>query len=206
MWNALAVCNGFNIEGKMKQTIKNKNLFCLPWAQTILGTLLDGKPNFMALGWLTRVNYDPPMLGICVNKNNVSHAAILDTGEFSINVPCEEMIAVTDYVGIVSGKKVDKSDLFETFKGELKSAPMIHECPLSIECTLEKTIELPTNFLFIGIIQNIYSEEEYLTDGKPDYEKIRPFLLTMPDNNFWGIGESIGKAWSDGVKIKHERS
>jgi len=40
-----------------------KNLFCLPWTQTILGTHLEGRVNFMALDWLTRVNYKPPMLG-----------------------------------------------------------------------------------------------------------------------------------------------
>jgi hypothetical protein len=43
---------------------------------------------------------------------------------------------------------------------------------------------------------NIYSEETYLTDGRPDYEKIKPFLLTMPDNTFWSLGDPIGKAWN----------
>jgi hypothetical protein len=36
----------------------DKSLFCLPWTQTILGTHLDGKVNFMALDWLTRVNLE----------------------------------------------------------------------------------------------------------------------------------------------------
>jgi len=40
-----------------------KNLFCLPWTQTLLGTHVNGKVNFMALDWLTRVNYQPAMLG-----------------------------------------------------------------------------------------------------------------------------------------------
>ena len=81
----------------MKKLLEQKNLFCLPWTQTILGTHLEGKVNFMALDWLTRVNYNPPMLGICVNKNNASHAAILTTGEFSVNVPSVDMMEVTDY-------------------------------------------------------------------------------------------------------------
>ncbi|MGW8161947.1 MAG: flavin reductase, partial [Desulfobulbales bacterium] len=71
----------------MKKIFTAKNLFCLPWAQTILGTHLNGKPNFMALDWLTRVNFKPAMLGICVNKGNASHQAILDNGEFSIDLP-----------------------------------------------------------------------------------------------------------------------
>ncbi|UCG79691.1 MAG: flavin reductase, partial [Desulfobacterales bacterium] len=85
----------------------------------------------MALNRLTRVNFDPPMIGVCVNKSNASHAAILDTSEFSVNVLSVDMFKVTDYKGLVSAKRVDKSDLFEVFYGELKSAPMISGCPLT---------------------------------------------------------------------------
>lgn len=150
-----------------KMSIK-RDLFCLPWTQTILGTHLKGNVNFMALDWLTRVNYQPPMLGICVNKNNASSAAILDTQEFSVNVPSVDMVEITDYTGIVSEKNVDKSSLFQVFYGELKAAPMITSCPLALECKLVETVELPTNYFFIGEIVNIYSEEQFLTDGKPD--------------------------------------
>ena len=188
----------------MKKVLEQKNLFCLPWTQTILGTHLEGKVNFMALDWLTRVNYNPPMLGICVNKNNASHAAILTTGEFSVNVPSVDMVEVTDYTGLVSGKLVDKSGLFEVFYGKLKSAPMIAECPITMECKVTETVDLPTNYFFIAEITNIYSEEKFLTDGKPDAKKIHPFLLTMPDNRFWSIGECIGKAWDAG-KVLHEK-
>ncbi|SEM20685.1 NADH-FMN oxidoreductase RutF, flavin reductase (DIM6/NTAB) family [Syntrophus gentianae] len=186
----------------MKRIFEQKNLFCLPWAQTILGTHLNEKVNFMALDWLTRVNITPAMLGICVNKNNASHKAIVDTGEFSINLPTAEMIEKTDYVGLVSGRHVDKSDLFQVFYGELKSAPMITECPLTIECKLSQTVSLPTHTFFIAEIINIYTEDEILSEGKPDIKKIRPFLLTMPDNNYWAVGENLGKAWSAGQKLR----
>lgn len=189
----------------MKTILEHKTLFCLPWAQTILGTHLKGKVNFMALGWLTRVNFRPAMLGICVNKNNASHEAIMDTGEFSINLPSADMVEVTDYTGLVSGGRVDKSRLFEVFYGELKAAPMITDCPLSIECQLSQAVDLPTNSLFIGEIVNIYTEDKFLTDGKPDMKKINPFLLTMPDNHFWSIGECVGKAWDAGKKLRKNK-
>lgn len=179
-----------------------KNLFCLPWTQTILGTHLKGKANFMALDWLTRVNFNPPMLGICVNKQNASHEAILQTGQFSVNVPSVEMVEVTDCTGLVSGRRTDKSGLFDIFYGELDAAPMINSCPVAMECKVVETVELPTNYFFIGEIINIYSEERFMTDGKPDIAKSRPFLLTMPDNRFWAVGECVGKAWSAGRALK----
>jgi flavin reductase (DIM6/NTAB) family NADH-FMN oxidoreductase RutF len=186
----------------MKRTVEQKNLFCLPWAQTILGTHLNGRPNFMALDWLTRVNFKPALIGICVNHGNASHGAIRDTGEYSINLPSADMVAVTDYVGLVSGKRVDKSQLFEVYYGELKAAPLIAKCPLSLECRVTQTVDLPTNSFFIAEIVNIFAEEQYLTDGNPDYRKINPFLLTMPDNRFWALGECVGKAWDAGKGLK----
>jgi len=188
----------------MSKITIEKNLFCLPWTQTLLGTHVNGKVNFMALDWLTRVNYQPAMLGICVNPGHASNAAIRETGEFSVNIPTVDMVAVTDYCGIVSAAKTDKSKLFEIFYGELKSAPMIQDCPLNIECKLVQTVDLPTNTLFIGEIRNIYSEEKYLENGKPDVKRVRPFLLTMPDNRFWSVGEQVGNAWKDGVHYKEK--
>jgi flavin reductase (DIM6/NTAB) family NADH-FMN oxidoreductase RutF len=188
----------------MTKIAVEKNLFCLPWTQTLLGTHVQDRVNFMALDWLTRVNYDPAMLGICVNKEHASNHAIRETAQFSVNVPTVDMVEVTDYCGIVSAKREDKSKLFEVFYGELKAAPLITVCPLNIACRLIQAVDLPTNTFFIGEIVTIFSEERYLSGGKPDITKIRPFLLTMPDNRFWSVGEHIGNAWKDGAKFREK--
>ena len=176
--------------------------YVLPMATTILGSHLEGRPNFMALGWLTRVNFKPPMLGVAVSQGHASHRAIVETGEFSVNFPTVEMVEITDYVGLVSGNRQDKSKLFTLFYGELNNAPMISECPLAMECKLVKTVDLPTNSFFIGEIVGVYSEERFLSEGAPDIKKVQPFLLTMPDNGYWSVGELIGRAWSDGKSMR----
>ncbi|HSB34959.1 MAG TPA: flavin reductase family protein [Nitrospirota bacterium] len=186
----------------MAKIIVDKNLFCLPWTQTLLGSHVNGKVNFMALDWLTRVNYQPAMIGICVSTGHATNGGIRTSGEFSVNVPSADMVTITDYCGITSAKSSDKSSLFEVFYGELKAAPLIANCPLNIECKLIQAVDLPTNTFFIGEIRNIYSEVRFMTDGKPDPKKMRPFLLTMPDNRFWALGEQVGNAWKDGLKFK----
>ena len=186
----------------MEKIIIKKDLFYLPWTQTILGTHFRGRPNFMALAWLTRVNYQPAMIGICVNNNHASNEAIRETCEFSVNVPSADMVEITDYTGLVSGKSVDKSGLFELFYGDLTAAPMIKRCPITMGCKLVHTVDLPTNTFFIGEIINLYSEERYLTEGMPDAKKTNSFILTMPDNHYRVLGESVGKAWSAGKVLK----
>jgi len=43
----------------MGKTTIDGNLFSLPRTQSILGTHLKGKVNFVAVGWLTRVDLPP---------------------------------------------------------------------------------------------------------------------------------------------------
>jgi flavin reductase (DIM6/NTAB) family NADH-FMN oxidoreductase RutF len=190
---------------KMDQNGKisvGKNTFPFPMPVTLLGANVDGKPNFMALGWVSRVNANPPMIGCGVGKHHYTPAGIKQNKTFSVNVPSHSMIEEADYCGIVSGASVDKAGLFSVFYGELKTAPMIKECPICIECRLVQSVHYPTNEFFIGEIAGSYTEERYLTGGKPDMKKIDPLLLSMPDNRYWTLGEHAGDAWSIGKSLK----
>lgn len=190
------------IDVSMSKMNIGTNVFMQGMPVTLLGTKTEGKANFMALAWLTRVNGNPPLMGVGVNKSHLTNKLIRENKSFSINIPSDDMIIETDYCGLVSGKNKDKSGVFKIFYAELNEAPMIKECPLAIECKLYSTVELPTHDIFIGEIIGTYTEEKYLSNDKLDINKINPFLLTMPDNHYWKIGENIGKAWNVGKKYQ----
>jgi flavin reductase (DIM6/NTAB) family NADH-FMN oxidoreductase RutF len=185
-----------------RQRVAKKEAFCLPWTQVILGTSYHGRTNWMALAWVTRVNFSPALIGITVGRNHASHEALEATGAFGLSVPSVDQREHTDCVGLLSGRDRDKSELLgEIFRGELADAPMVKACPLSLECRVVQKVDLPTNTFFIAEIVNLWAEEDVLTDGMPDASKVRPFLLTMPDNRYWSLGEPIGQAWSDGAAL-----
>ena len=189
-------------EDQMAKTKIDNNAFVYPMPMTIVGTMVDGKPNYLAVAWVNRVNYQPPMLAVALGKVHHTNKGISLHGEFSVNIPGQDLIKETDYCGLVSGAKTDKSSLFATFPGELKNAPLIEACPLAMQCRVVKTVDLPQDTLFIGEIVAVYSEERFLTDGKPDPAKMRPFSLTMPDNRYWSLGEPLAKAWDVGQGFK----
>jgi len=178
------------------------NTFVYPMAVTLLGAMTGSKPNFMALGWLSRVNANPPLVGIGVGKHHYTIKGIEESASFSICYPTAAMMEVTDYCGIATGAKADKSDLFEVFYGELKKAPMIASCPLCLECRLVDRHEYATNTWYVGEIVVAYAHEEVLSGGKVDIKKMDPLLLTMPDNSYWKVGEYAGKAWGAGKDFK----
>jgi flavin reductase (DIM6/NTAB) family NADH-FMN oxidoreductase RutF len=184
-----------------KIRIESMDAYVYPMPMTIIGAVVDGKPNFMAAAWVSRVNFKPPMLMIALGAHH-TNLGIEANGAFSVNVPDVALMDKTDYCGIVSGRKVDKSKLFDVFYGSLPGAPLIRECPICMACRLNQAVKLPFDTLYIGDIVEVYTEERFLTDGKPDVQKINPFTLTMPDNRYWRVGEMAGRAWNAGKKLK----
>lgn len=178
------------------------NAYIYPMPVTLVGAMVGGKANFMAVGWVMRVNWQPPLLAVALNKAHFTPKGIRENQTFSVNFPGADLMEKTDYCGLVSGHKVDKSGLFRVFYGELETAPLIEECPLGLECRLYQVVELPANDLFIGEIVAAHADEDCLTDGRPDIEKINPLVLTMPDNNYWTVGAHAGRAWGAGKKLK----
>ncbi len=186
----------------MSKVNLGRNVSIYPMPVTLVGAMVDGKPNFMAVAWICRVNATPPMLAISLNKPRHTAKGIRENETFSVNFPGANMAKQADYCGLVSGKESDKSELFEVFFGTLKTAPMIKSCPLCIECTLKEIHELPTNDLYIGEIVSSYAEESCFSEGKLDIRKMNPLLLSMPDNRYWKVGDYVGIAWSMGRGLK----
>jgi flavin reductase (DIM6/NTAB) family NADH-FMN oxidoreductase RutF len=180
----------------------DENVFTYPMPMVLVGTIVEDRPNFMAVGWVTRVNFKPPMIAVALGKIHFTNRGIHASGAFSVNVPGIDLIEEVDYCGLVSGRKKDKSALFRVIAGKTTSAPMIDDCPLCMECKLTTVVDLPTNEVFIGEIVGAYINADCCTDGKPDILKIRPFTLTMPDNRYWAVGGNAGNAWEIGRELK----
>jgi len=173
-----------------------------PMPCSLVGANVSGKPNYLAVAWFTMVNPKPPYVLVAMNKVHYTNAGVKENGTFSINIPSAEIADRLDYCGLVSGHRHDKSGVFETFYGKLKTAPMIKECACNVECRLERTIELPMEELFIGEIIAVYSEERFLTGGIPDFRKINPILLNQGQRRYTALGSDIGPAWEMGKTLK----
>ena len=177
------------------------NNFFIPMPVVLVGTQVAGKANFMAVGWIARVNGTPPMIACGLGKTHYTNQGMSGAGTFSVNIPSSDLLEKTDYCGLVTGATADKSGVFDLLYGELKTAPMIRECPVALECRLFRTVDLPTHNLHIGEIAGVYADGRVIKDGKPDFPAIDPLFLTMPDNRYWTLGKYAGDAWSAGKNL-----
>ena len=179
--------------------------YLYPLTTVIVGANVNNKANFVTIAWNGMMVYNPPTLYIASGKNHYTNIGFRENQTFSVNLPSADMVKVTDYVGLKSGKKIDKSELFDVFYGELKTAPMIAEAPLNHECKIVKTLDLGgASDIVIGEIVQTYINEDCLTDGKPDIKKLRPITFSGYDSSYFEVGDYIGKGYKIGRDYKKE--
>lgn len=177
-----------------------------PSLTVIVGAVVDKRPNFLAIAHVGIMNHGQPQyLSFGINKHHYTNAGIHEHREFSVCIPGEDLVAETDYVGLVSGKKTDKSKVFELFQGQLAHAPLIKGCPVCMECRLERVVDFPTHEVFVGEIVATHAEESVLrADGAIDIARMRPLLFDMSSTKYWSLGPEVAPCWNVGKSLKHK--
>ncbi len=174
-----------------------------PMPVTLVGTVVGGRVNFLNIAHVGIFNASAPhRISLGMNKAHHSNQGIRENRTFSVNLPSQDLVEKADFVGLVSGKSRDKSKVFETFFGELGTAPLIKDCPVAMECRLVDTVVTPTHDVFVGEIAATWADPRVLTDGRIDLGKVRPLLFDMASCGYWSLGPPVAQAWSVGKKLK----
>jgi flavin reductase (DIM6/NTAB) family NADH-FMN oxidoreductase RutF len=185
-----------------KETMQKITLGAMPFMSVmptlLVGANVKGKPNYMTAAWATVACMAPAMVCVAINKMRYTAKGIEENKTFSLNVPSANQIVETDHCGLVSGAQEDKSEIFRSFYGKLKTAPLAEECPINIECRLFKSVDCGSHLLYIGEIVEIHAEKACVTDGKPDISKIKP--LVYAQLTYFDVGKQVDKAFSAGKK------
>ncbi len=161
----------------------------------------NGVPNAMNAAW-GGLSEETEIM-ICLSAEHKTTENIIKTGAFTISMADAYHIAECDYVGIVSGNEVpDKFAKagFHATKSDFVNAPLIDELPMCLECKL-KSYDPETCRLF-GEIVNVSADEKVLTNEKIDPAKLRPITFDPANNKYIVLGETVGSAFSDGLKLK----
>lgn len=123
---------------------------------------------------------------------------------FTVSMGDAEHVVACDYVGIVSANKVpDKFARagFHATKSTLVDAPLIDEFAVALECRLKDYN--PETCILRGEIVNVSVDERVLDEnGNVDIAKVAPIIYDPFNNDYLKIGEKVGKAYSDGKRLK----
>jgi flavin reductase (DIM6/NTAB) family NADH-FMN oxidoreductase RutF len=167
----------------------------------MIGVNVDGKPDFTTIAWTGVAASVPPSVTIALQHHRHSLKGVRQNMAFSVNVPSSDLVKETDYCGLASGARIDKAaDCgFKVFYGKLNNVPFIEQCPINHACEVVQILNLGSHELIVGKIVESHVSEECLTNGKPDFAKVKPFLFA--NIGYYGIGEHLGDAFKCGIAI-----
>lgn len=162
---------------------------------------MNDRPNVMVAAWGGICSSDPVCLAVSIRPERWSYDAILQRKAFTVSIPSAKLAAQADFFGMVSGSRMDKfaKSGLTPVRAEFVDAPYVGECPVVIELSLYKTVELGVHVQFIGEIKDVKADESCLNEkGIIDIEKADPILYDTMGRNYLRAGEVVAKAWSAG--------
>ncbi|MBN1261672.1 MAG: flavin reductase family protein [Anaerolineae bacterium] len=172
----------------------------------LVGTVVEGRVNFATVGDCAVMGIKPPLVVISLHENHFTTQGVRTHGTFSVNFPATEMLAVTDYCGTVSGRDVDKSGLFTVEFDEVETAPLIHECPVNLACSVVHDVAIEHRHIFVArvvqaYVTGAYVEEEAGRRRIAQLGQLDPIIYAL-DNRYYRIGEPIGVGYQESKGFK----
>ena len=161
----------------------------------------DGTPDIMNAAWGGISDSDE--ISISISNTHKTAKNLLKRGAFTVSFATADQVAACDYVGLVSGNKVQDKFAragFHAVKSEFVDAPLVEELPMALECRV-RSYDTETDILR-GEIVNVCADESILTDGKIDPAKLRSIVFDPVNHDYLELGAKAGKAFGEGNKLK----
>jgi len=184
----------------MSTEFDGKKSIITPEGVFIIGTYDEnGVPNAMNAAW--GMQSDMGEITLMLGKHKTTEN-FEKTGAFTVAFGTADTVLISDYFGVETGAKVNKIEKAgcHVHRSAHVNAPIIEEYPLTLECKV-KSWDTETGYL-IGEIVASQADDSIFTDGKVDLGKLRPIIFDPSFNAYRVVGEVVGKAFSDGLKLK----
>jgi len=157
--------------------------------------------NIIPISWAGIVESAPHMININISRGKYSWEIIKKTKQFAVAIPGARSIREVDICGTTHGDKVDKFSMtgFEKMDAAIVDVPLIKQCPINMECTLEDIISFESHDMFIGKIEATHIDQAFTDkEGEPDFKKIG--ILCYANGDYWGLGEKLEKLFFTKIK------
>ena len=156
--------------------------------------------NILTISYVGVLSEKPPMIGIAVRPGRYSHGLLEKSGEFTLNLPSQEMLSDMDYCGTFSGKTVDK--IF-TRKMELESSiyvktPILEKSPISLECKINRILHLSKE----GASHDYFIADVLAAHKAEGFSLEKSELVVTTNFDYRLVEKTLGKAFSVWKKKK----
>lgn len=165
-----------------------------------------GKADAMNVAWGGQCTYNHVALNLA--KVHKTTENIRQTVAFTVSIANLDNLVVSDYFGVVSGRKEDKIAVagVHIHKSEFVNAPVIEEYPLTLECNAVSIEDCFGEVRVVGEVVNTIADNTILdSNGNVDFDKLQPLSFDSCARSYRVLGKTVSTAFNDGKTIKHEK-
>ncbi|MGX4695424.1 flavin reductase family protein [Streptomyces sp. JNUCC 63] len=117
----------------------------------VSGLAPDGEPVGLAVGTLTSVSLDPPLIAFCAGRESTSWPRIRPGKRFCVNVLAQPQEPVS---AVFASKQPDKFAEVE-WSPSAHGIPMIHGVTAWIECVIDEEHEAGDHTIVLGRVERL---------------------------------------------------
>ena len=132
----------------------------------VISSTKEGKVNGQIANTFFQITHDPAMVAIGINKKNLTHDFIKNSGVFSVSILSQSApLDLIGHFGFNSGRDIDKFASVPYKLGETGAPYLFKNCIGYLEAKVVESVDTPTHTVFISNVVNaaVFNEEEPMT-------------------------------------------
>ncbi len=125
-------------------------IFKISYGMYVVSSFSGERINAQVCNTVVQVTSDPVQVAIGINKGNLTHFFIKDSGKFAVHVLCEDDMNTVRRFGFRSGRDMDKFARIEYENGATGCPILKDGCLGYFECSVVSTMDCGTHSMFLG--------------------------------------------------------
>ena len=141
-----------------------KALHMISYGLYVIGSRKGDRLNGQIANTVIQVSSQPPLISVCINKENLTHEYIRSSGAFSVSVLSQDTpLSFIGHFGFKSGRDIDKFEGVNYKIGETQAPIVLDHALAYMEAKVTQEVDAGTHTDFIGDLV----AAEVLREGEP---------------------------------------
>lgn len=165
----------------------------------------DGEVGATTIAWSGVLSSRPPILGVSFLPDSFTRACVVETREFTVNVPGPDALDLVSFCGAHSGPITGPDPAMvgpdscgvpgmSLLPADEVRTPLIAECFLNVECRLLSTVQVGLYDCFLGQVLAMHCDNGVFRDTHPrgniEFGSAQPVVCL--GDEYWSGGEWLG--------------
>ena len=135
------------------QKIDTNAFRSLSYGLYLVSSSCRGKTNGQVANAVLQVTSDPPKIAVCLNKENLTHQCVKESGKFGVSVLQDEVpLSFIGRFGFKSGRDSDKLEDVACLKEATEVPLVVEHATTVIEAEVENELDVGTHTIFVGMV------------------------------------------------------